>query len=258
MHKYLISAEHFIRHYGIARALPDEQLLSKILSAFKSIPYENISKIISADESAHHQEFRMPDTLIEEHILHGTGGTCFSLTFFLKQILDYCGFKSGLVLADRTYGSNTHCCILADIKGSLFLADIGYLIFKPVKMPESGGSFPFSYGSYSFMAQRTENLIDISSVFNKGYTKFRYRIKTTPVDNNTFFDAWKESFKFDMMNHMIVNAYTDDSHIYVKDIHIHGTKDGGKKDIESIISLLSGIGISRQISEKAAVILGLK
>lgn len=268
MKDYFLSARKFLEHYKIEPATPDFILLSKILNVFSYIPYENISKIIKSSENKSvYESLRLPDLLIEEHILHGLGGTCFSLTFLLKQILDYSGFTNNIYLADRKYGVNTHCCILVEMKTGLFLADAGYLIFSPKLMPRENDSISnFSYGKYNFKAIKTENSIDIYSVFKKSYKnieksyekyedycKFRYSIKLQAVSNDIFFDAWEESFKLDMMNHIIVNKYCGDNHIYVKDFILHENT----KQINLPASQENITGISKIQWDKAASILSL-
>ena len=256
MKNYFLSAKKFLDHYNIKETTPDLTLLSLILNAFKQIPYENISKIVKSNENKSiTNAFRLPDILVEEHLSYGLGGTCFSLTYLLKQVLDYCGFASHILLADRTYGINTHCCIFVEIENNFYLSDVGYLIFTPKLMPkETGDISHFFYGNYNYKAVKNEGNIDIYSIINhNNYNKFRYRIKLQHIDNDTFFDAWKESFKFDMMNHVIINTYCGDNHIYIKDFNFHENT----KQIKQSRFSENIVGISKIQWDKAISILGL-
>jgi len=257
MKNYFLSAKQFAEYFNIPQTHPNIDLLSAILNAFKKIPYENISKIIKSNgNKSFGASLRLPDTIISEHILYGLGGTCFSLTFFLKQILDYMGFKSNLLLADRTYGNSTHCCISVELGEDSFLADIGYLIFQPQLMPKNNGDIAcFSYGQYDFKAIKQDNNINMYSVITPEYKKFRYKIKLQPVNNDIFFDAWKESFKLENMNHIIINAYSEENHIYIKDHNFH--KNAKQIKAVSETSIISKLGIPIEHWIKAKSILNI-
>lgn len=252
MKRYDLSVSRLMAHQGIAPRKPGREFLTELLGRFQEIPYENISKILTKDARGRaSQAFRLPDTVVTDHISLGLGGTCFSLTYLFQQILSSFGFRSRLALADRTYGENTHCCILCETEGRLILADPGYLIFMPVPLPAAGEREIFSWGPYMFSAERAGADYEIWSLFPQGHRKFRYRIKAASVSEADFFDAWENSFRFDMMEHRVVNCYRGDTHIYIRDGHIHLTdkeRKIRKTSPEEALAVIADLGIS----EKAA------
>ena len=87
-------------------------LVENVATAFSSIPYENLTKILKQDHEGQRAARRCPEEVIEDHIRLGSGGTCFSLTAALLHILRALGLRAEPILADRHYGDNTHCALL--------------------------------------------------------------------------------------------------------------------------------------------------
>ncbi len=237
------TTELFSTYFKIPTIKPTVRLLKNIIEAFQYIPYENLSKILTRGK-----HFRMPAEIIEDYIESGLGGTCFSLTWCLKSSLNDYGFDSELLLADRTYGKNTHSCIRVNLENRKYLADIGYLIFKPVCLPDAGEKNLFSYRNNVFKAITSlcGQYTDISNVFPNGTEKFRYRIKTKNVSISEYFDAWKESFGFEMMNYAVINMITSEGRIYIKNKNI--SIDSGSRSCtskEDLMQFIEKLGIKR-------------
>jgi arylamine N-acetyltransferase len=96
--------------------------------AFATLPYENLSKVIRFAEAGDAVAAReLPAEIINRHLQWGTGGTCFSLTATLLHLIRSLGFEAEPILADRPYGSNTHCALRVMVEGQPHLLDPGYL-----------------------------------------------------------------------------------------------------------------------------------
>ena len=113
-----------------------------------SIPYENLSKIVGFAEAGCSIQKQSPEEIVRGYITHGTGGTCFPLTITLIRLLEEIGFRASPILADRRYGTDTHCALLCEVTPhSWHLIDPGYLLTSPVALPSIGStvhSLPFT------------------------------------------------------------------------------------------------------------------
>ena len=240
---------------------PGIVLLDSMLGAFSALPYENITKIIKRSKGRLDDSFRTPDEVVRDHLSLGMGGTCFSLVYLFKALLDYVGFDSSLALADRVYGDNTHCAIMVRFDNRLFLADPGYLIFRPIAL-EPGVTSRFKTGPYTVEIVPVEEgkYFDLFTVYPNGFRKLRYRLRNSDVDRATFFDCWKRSFEFEMMNYLVVNQHTLQGHLYLRDRHFHAIREGSHEQREmtraDIVALLGAMGMAPQKVEEALAVLG--
>nr|MBP7885753.1 hypothetical protein [Candidatus Neomarinimicrobiota bacterium] len=85
--------KYFCKLFRIESSLPSINHVTSILRKFSLLPYENISKILSLNQNWDENHFRWPQEIICDYEKYKLGGTCFSLTFFLKAILDYFGYQ---------------------------------------------------------------------------------------------------------------------------------------------------------------------
>lgn len=134
----------FRRHFGLSasRAGPAREVRD-VARAFARIPYENLTKILAvarAGGAAGAPPRRGPATVLAEHVAFGAGGTCFSLTALLLDLLRAAGHEAVPVLADRRYGPDTHCAVLVTLDGDPHLLDPGYLITDPVPLRALDGA----------------------------------------------------------------------------------------------------------------------
>ena len=160
--------------------------VSSIMSCFRDIPYENISKINLSKPT-----LRTPDIIMHDFEKFGLGGTCFSLTWFLKIMLNYFGEEFDVYLADRTYGENTHCAgVWTDLNGDKYLLDVGYLIFTPVLIPQNEKESEFSFGSFDFKIVNSNSRLQVYSKTKNADYKFRYVIKMDKISDSDFMDIW--------------------------------------------------------------------
>lgn len=195
-------------------------LVSSILDVFRNIPYENISKINSEPCS-----LRMPDVIMREYEEYGLGGTCFSITWLLREVLREFGTDADICMADRTYAEDAHCALVFNDGNSKYLLDPGYLIFRPILIPEDGNRIDFTFGDGRFYMERDGSCASLYSSVSADFSKFRYRLKLRAVSVSEFFGFWQRSFSFAMMNYVIVNKYIDGKLFYLKNTCLHEGRD---------------------------------
>src|SRR5579862_4890429 len=94
------------------------ELLTDVASAFSRLPFENLTKIIKDAEAGRVEEARRtPGEVLEDHWTLGTGGTCFALTSTMLHLVRALGFQAEPILADRSYGADTHSAFLVWLDG---------------------------------------------------------------------------------------------------------------------------------------------
>ncbi|HLW67186.1 MAG TPA: hypothetical protein VKS79_17870 [Gemmataceae bacterium] len=114
----------FLRAFDINKAGAPLDVLERVGHAFARLPYENLTKIIRQAETGNTAEARrIPSEVLADHLQFGAGGTCFSLTATLLYLVRALGFEAQPILADRPYGTNTHCALLVWIVGEPHLLD---------------------------------------------------------------------------------------------------------------------------------------
>lgn len=256
--KDLEAIEIFLKKSKIKFSSPSLNFLEEVILSLKVMPYENISKILEANEKIPEKKLRTPYYVVRDFFENRTGGTCFSLVYFTKSMLDFLGFDAGFFLADRTYGENTHCGIIVNLNGRIYLIDIGYLVYKPIEIKEKSGFF--KNRAYNFFMEDRGKCIDVYTITKNGNLKFRYRIKKGKVSEEEFIEAWEKSFEFEMMNHLVLTKEISDGIIYLRDRHYHKISDGKTlyrelKD-EELESVIKEIGIEKSVFLKVKSLLG--
>ena len=258
MESYSSATRRFLTHFQLRREGPDLEFLSRLVRAFAQLPYENLTKIIkNSRERDPTRKLRMPDEVIEEHIRYGTGGTCFSLTFTLQQILEGCGFECYPVMADRSYGPDTHCALIVLLQGQKFLVDPGFLLSRPLPLtqdPIAAYKFPAN------LVQLEKSELEHPTRAVSGYRvctlngsgkKWRYTLKERPISAEEFREHWLRSFSWNMMNSLLVTRVMNQNQLYLRDDYLQITGEGEKnkrKIRTDYARVLSGIfGIPEEI-----------
>jgi hypothetical protein len=207
----------FLSRFGISDQGP-ESLLLQLTAAFKNVPFENLTKIlkVSSVVSAASAK-RHPDELIGDYLRWGTGGTCFSLTASAVAILDAVGIDAWPVLADRHYGSNTHCgLIIVRPGGNVLLLDPGYLLFFPTPLPvEKPSFFDTGFNRIELRPAHGGGRIELYTIV-KGNRKLRLTFKIDPVSDEAFGRAWEQSFAFEMMRYPVITRQVGGAHQYLQ------------------------------------------
>jgi hypothetical protein len=212
----------FAAHTGLSLGSDKKANLSALLTAFARIPYENLTKIIGVSEANKAIAKQTPEQVIAGFISQGTGGTCFPLTLTLLRFVEALGFEALPILADRRYGTDTHCALICRIEpGSWHLIDPGYLITTPCKLPVSGSArYTLPITTLELRALPATDYVELSTAIGAASPtaplKYRLSYKTTPVDDQTFHTAWDRSFDWEMMTYPIISTVVGNTQVYIQ------------------------------------------
>jgi len=213
-HKYFPAAADFRRYFKIEADTPNLDLVVKYLQAFTQLPYENLTKIIKLNHQRDNLPYRFPEEILADFEAYHLGGTCFSLTYYLKTILDYSGFDSYIVMADMPSGANTHCALILTLCGEELLLDPGYLIHRPLTLngqPTEEYNLTFETNSQRYTLWTRQH----------GKLKKRYSFKKSPTPLAEFIRYWDASFHWMTMHGICLSRRSADGYIY---LHNHYLK----------------------------------
>jgi len=214
-HKHYEGAEYFCKLFKIENAELSIENVTRILRSFALLPYENLSKILNLNQKWDNSPFRWPLDIIGDYEKFKLGGTCFALTFFLKTILDYCGYQTIILMADMKSGRNTHCTLLLDFGEHEYLLDPGYLLHYPLPLdaPHGSGKFQLTYDP--FIERYT------LFTFENGEPKRRYSFLKRPTSMADFSHYWQDSFHWMTMHGICLSRRDEEQFIY---LHNHYLK----------------------------------
>ncbi len=206
----------FLAHFGLSHGQPPERLLAEIASAFARLPYENLTKILKLErEGTAERARRWPVEVVSDHISLGTGGTCFSLTATLLHLLRAAGFAAEPILADRHYGSDTHCALLVWLDGAPHLLDPGYLIVKPIPLAGGGEKrVATEFNELVLTPLAGEERLELATLQDGNLTR-RLTYKTSPVDAGRFLGVWDASFGWDMMAYPLLTRVAGHRQVFL-------------------------------------------
>ena len=209
--------DRFCNRYGIDRNTAGRALIEQVAGAFSNVPYENLTKIIKSDVLVNAQSaLRFPGEVLSDHLAWGTGGTCFSLTAAVIAVFDALGIEAQPLLADRHYGSDTHCGLVVMHGTAPLLIDPGYLFFVPTPLPErTTVAVSLGYTTIELVPLGDGSRIELATLV-KGSRKVRLTYKRAPVDPETFVRAWEASFAWEMMTYPVLTRCTAGQHLYMQ------------------------------------------
>ena len=251
------AAAMFFDHYCISPGRPDRDSLQMILFHFSCIPWENLTKfLIKAQRFPEENRLRLADTLVNEHIEKGAGGTCFSLTEALGAVLSFAGFLCHPVMADMNHGKNIHCAlsIIAN-DGTLFLADPGYLVPEPVLMePGKVSQIDTTLQTLVWEPSEKSNSYDLYTL-DGGIRNWKYRIRMDPVSSTEFRGHWQRSFDATGMNSLHLNCRNEDGRLSAHNLNLRRVTSHGNTNEKLRDSYPDKVeeyfGLSREIAEAA-------
>ncbi len=251
----------FLKHFRLSESLAAGELLRRVVRAFATIPYENLTKIIRKEEAwAPERARRHPGQVLSDYVNLGAGGTCFSLTATLIYLLRALGYESEPILADRRYGADTHSALLVWIEGTPHLLDPGYLILEPVPV-FSGVSCSMRNGfNELLLAPRAEGRkLDLYTAQGES-RRLRLTYKLEPVDAGEFLRVWDDSFDWDMMKYPLLTRVDGERQIYLRANRYQIRTSGGVRSERLSRHLLVGriardFGISEAVAARAISIL---
>lgn len=193
-------------------------MLNQIASAFKKIPYENLTKIIkSHDVISFKSAMRFPDELLRDFLTWGTGGTCFSLTAAIIALLNFFKIEAHPILADRHYGINTHCGVfIPTLDSKFYILDPGFLVYDPVEINlDHSITIENNYNKIELCPSKERDKISLHTILNK-QKKYRLTFKIQPISAEEFYRAWENSFAFEMMNYPVLTREVNGTHEYLQ------------------------------------------
>lgn len=226
--------EAFLSHFSLrfppfeAESPTSREALEDVVRAFSRLPYENLTKIIKRDSVGNPRlAKRLPHEVVREHASRGTGGTCFSLTFTLLDLLRSLGWMAEPILADRRYGENTHCALVVWLDGLPHLVDPGFLIIQPIRL-ESGkeSRLETGFNTVRLLPRREGEKVDLYTE-QQDASIYRLTFKMTPVDEATFVRAWEASFDWDMMRYPLLTRLSGDRQLYLQGRKLQHRDRGG-------------------------------
>lgn len=243
----------FHDHFGILPGRPDMDSLFDISALFGQLPWENLTKFLRKARVGALR--RTPEEVLREHVELGAGGTCFSLTEALGEILASSGFRTRPVMGDMQHGTNIHCAVLVEMPGGEnYLLDPGYLVREPVRL-DPGTETILKSGSET-LVYRTEDG-NSWDMFTSGFEgcRHRYRIKLAKVSRDSFRQFWNDSFDAPGMNGLHLSRAVDGVRLYAHNQNLRVVDSRGKRNVklrsDYADRIAEAFGISRDIASMA-------
>lgn len=204
-----------------------EVLLTRLCAAFARIPYENLTKIIKSGELINPSNAkRLPDEVLRDYLEHGTGGTCFSLTAAFIAIFNALSIEAHPILADRHYGTDTHCALVFSHEADLLLLDPGFLINQPVRLPSLEPIIRSTgFNTIELVPHDAGRKVELFTIANKS-RRSRLTYKINPLDGPTFGRAWERSFAWEMMTYPVLTRYSNGIQHYLQGNTLRIRKNG--------------------------------
>ncbi len=224
---------NFLKNFQITPQPPSLAFLQKIIAAFSHLPYENLSKILKFNRvgESEHARLRLPEELFEDHLRFHTGGTCFSLTFFLQSLLLQQGFVCYVVMGHMRAGRNIHCALVVLLEGVKYLLDPGYLLQRPMPLDQAKPRL------YHNEFNGVELRFDIATqsydlfTFTREEMKWRYRFVDRPTPLDEFLQHWQASFHRNGMHGLCLTRVHEDELIFVHKEFMRVTSLEGKRNL---------------------------
>jgi len=257
----LRSADRLLDRFGSHRpTAPTLTGLEELYRAFSHLPYENVSKVLGAAEHGG-VWLQSPAELIEGFLASRLGGTCFSLTHGLFELLRACGYNARRVLGDMQHGNNIHCAVLVEFQGALYLCDPGYLLPAPLELPTAVGAETVLRGEvYTYTVRRDQQADGVIHLFTRPPSgsappHWRYRLRVEAVDDTTFEFHWRRTFDAAMMHQLVLTRAAAGEQLYVHNRKLRVTQPGGKSNSNLSGSVGAAVeelfGIDRDLVESA-------
>jgi arylamine N-acetyltransferase len=219
----------FADHFGLRPDRPDRSLLEDACSAFSTIPYENLTKLLrKLSTEPGPDRLRLADVIVEEYVSLGAGGTCFSLTNALVGILSSFGFDARPVMGDMKHGADIHCAVLVEAPYGDYVLDPGYLVAEPV--PATGGSVSVGSSTLTWVADSPGR---ISMFVERGSgPEKRYELKLAEIAGEEFLGHWQRSFDAPGMNSLHLCRAGGGERLYAHNSNLRIEARSGKRNVK--------------------------
>lgn len=184
------------------------------LSSMQKFPYENLSKI---------KRFYLkdPQLLPTEEILNrefvekGMGGTCFSLTYHLKLALQAKGYLTEYIMGDKSQQKNVHCALKYNHHGKSYLLDPGYMVYIPIEIPQLGNTISVQWDPNDITLKDTKTAV-LMYTGVPPQINLRFSLRKEYISENQFFNFWRDTFHFPMMNYPVLNRLNNGVQYYLQ------------------------------------------
>ena len=223
--KFTSEVEHFNRLFDIHRENQSLDHVSQILHSFALFPYENVSKILLLHKNFDQPVMRHPGNIIEDFEKFRLGGTCFSLTLYLKKIMDYFDYDTDFLLADMKSGDNSHTALRLTFQQGQYLLDPGYLLKYPLRIDRQ----QISMDSVFLEAGESPDRY-ILYTFKNGNKIWRYSFENRPVDFPEYIKYWRNSFHWMTMHGICLSRKTEHEFLYIHNNYLK--KESSKEKIK--------------------------
>jgi len=146
-----------------------------------------------------------------------------------------CGFRAWRVLGDMQHGRNIHCAVVAEINGTQYLCDPGYLLPAPLALPAGGDTESILRGEvYIYRLRRGQDDIRAFHLHTSppggGNLRWRYRIHNEPVEDSLFELHWRRTFSASMMNQLVLTRAAGSEQMYVHNHKLRLTRPDSRKN----------------------------
>jgi hypothetical protein len=221
----------FAQHFGLRPDRPTRTLLEDTSAAFSALPYENLTKLIVKLSGASGAcRLRRPLRVIEDHVSKGTGGTCFSLTSSLVEILTAFGFDARPVMGDMRHGRDIHCAALVEAPFGLFLLDPGYLVGSPV--PLGRGAARVRVGSADLVYDPVSPSRVTMLSPGAGGLELRCTLKLERLRPEEFEEHWQRSFDAPGMNSLHLCRVDGSDRLYAHNRNLRIDGAAGRRNLK--------------------------
>jgi arylamine N-acetyltransferase len=279
-----VAVKRFLKANNLENFSATLEFLEKFGAAFQKMPYENMTKLIRAH--AFHEpaaRLRLPEVLYDEHLRSCTGGTCFSMTYFMQTILRHCGFDAYPVIADRPLAPGTHCLSIIRLGGVKYILDPGFMIERPLALSAAPSMHVLRHnniivgarGAVPVPPHQVKYFGDLMAKFGieaasqdaqyaiatetLGKTNIRYFFRDSELTADDFLKFWLDSFDWPTLRNISITVATDDGYVYARNDFLRKTTREGKTQerIKSgIDAKLSRVfGIDRRVISDAFEVL---
>ena len=223
------ASERFFDFFSVDPAADDPLLLRRLIAAFSRIPYENLSKIIKQTETGSAPRFRLPPEVLQDHIEHRLGGTCFSLTHFFQKILTAAGFEAYRVMAHMRAGRNIHCAVVVCLPEGRVLIDPGYGLNRPVPLrTDAPVRFASRHGGVELRYDADTDEYHLFTYMARE-RKWRYCFADRPVPDDEFERHWIDSFSKPSLHQICLYRASPQGHLYLRKHHLRLTTFRGQQ-----------------------------
>lgn len=248
--KFTIEVEHFIKMFNIPIEKQSREHVAKILRSFSLFPYENLSKILLLHKNFDAPIFRNPGNIIEDFENFRLGGTCFSLTLYLKKIMDYFDYDTDFILADMKSGDNSHTALRMNFEGGQYLLDPGYLLKYPLRIDK----VQLSGDSVFLEPEEKPNRFTLYT-FKSGNKIWRYSFENRATNFADYLKYWERSFHWMTMHGICLSRKTENEFLYIHNNYLKKEstteKIKGKFNEDLSFVIHEHFGIPRKIIQKA-------